>query len=229
MPSAELALERITAELLDMGRLVESQVRTALGLLTGPAPDAAELDRLIKSDKVVDQAENTIDLACNEALAIYTPVADDLRKVLTIMMVNGELERMGDHAKNIARSAKKLYDGDGEPLPIIDELQRATDVVVDMVHRSLGSLVASDGSQAKQVYESDSDIDQICKAINPQLMRLMQEQPVLVPRAVEGIRVVHNIERIGDLAANVAKDVVFLATGEVVRHDGRTEHIDIRH
>ena len=210
-------LDQLKRDLLTMGAHVEESIRKAIIALVDRRPELAK--EVKAADKEIDALENAIDEACYRILALHQPVADDLRFVLTVIKVNNELERMGDHAKSIGKSAKLLAKAD--PLPIYDDLNAASEATIAMVSKGLDALIKRDVGIAEQVREMDDKVDDACDAAFQHVTRIITEKPDLTLYGITAISACRHLERIGDLATNIAKDVIFLVEGDNVRHGGR--------
>ncbi len=211
-------LENLKKQLVAMGGLVEDIVQASLAALADRRAELAEEVR--RQDKAVDAMENAIDEACLKLLAMHQPVANDLRFIVMAQHVSHELERIGDHAKNIARASNEL--SRHRPLPVSADLAATADIACEMLHGSLTSLVRQDGGQARSVRARDRDLDERCDRIMARLTGYMEDDPVHVAPGIQVLLVVRNLERIGDLAGNIAKDLLFIVEGRMVRHGGAT-------
>ena len=208
-------LERLERELLELGALVESAIKRSIIAMVDRRPELA--DEVIAGDDAVDGKELDVEESCLEVLALHQPVAGDLRTIVAMLKVSNDLERMGDCATNIAERARELAGQEAIPTPL-DELRRMTELVRAMVGQSLDALVRHDAAAAREVCLRDAEVDALNRRMFVVLQALMQRDPGTVTRAVSTLSVSRNLERIGDLATNIAEDVVFLVDGEVIRH-----------
>lgn len=214
-------LDRVRKELLTMGALVENATRQAISGVVQRRLDL--VDTVINGDRKIDAYENDIDHECHRILALYQPVAQDLRLIITVLKVNKELERMGDHAKSIARCVANIAEHDS--LPAEGRLAQMSDRVLTMVKDALDATVRNDAELAQQVREADDAVDDDCDHIFAEMQQAMQSGGSIIAAGVALITVARNLERIGDLATNIAKDVIFLVKGTTVRHGGiRVDH-----
>ncbi|MFW5750588.1 MAG: phosphate signaling complex protein PhoU [Planctomycetota bacterium] len=211
-------LDKMKKDLLTMGGMVEEAIRKVMTGLIERRQDL--LDEVIAEDKRIDEWENAIDEEIIHLLALHQPVADDLRLVLMAMQVNNEMERMGDHARNIARMSRKFL-SHPSMAPFYDGLARAAECVLEMVTEALDSMVKRDAALARRVRRQDSRVDELCDETLDGLVAVMQRDSSLVPFSVQAVNASRNLERIADLATNIAKDVIFLVEGQIVRHGGR--------
>lgn len=206
--------EQLKKEILTMGLLVEEALNKSLRSLF--ERDSALAHRVVQEDTGIDQKENYIEEECLKLLALYQPVADDLRFIITVLKVNSDLERMGDYSVNIAERASYL--SKQEPLPFPPDLTEVSKKVQSMVHRSLNALVDRDVRSAKAVWEQDAEIDTFHRKIFHQLQEEMKKSPDHIDRLVPILSCFRYLERIADLATNISEDTIFLVEGEIVRH-----------
>jgi len=209
-------LERLKKQLLEEESLVEEAVNKAIAALTERRP--ALCDEVIAADDVIDQREVAIEEECLKILALHQPVAADLRFVITAMKVNNDLERMGDQAVNIAERA--AYLAEHEPLGIPLDFNRMADAVRQMVRSSLDAHVNQDTALAHTVGRMDDEVDEVHREMFRVLQDRMRDDVGVIERAVAYLSASRDLERIGDLATNIAEDVVFMVEGEVIRHRG---------
>ncbi len=210
----ERDLEKLKKHLLELGSMVEEAANNAMTALTERRGHLA--DRIIEHDNEIDAMEVLIEEECLKVLALHQPVARDLRFVIAVMKVNNDLERMGDQAVNIAERASYL--ANQPPLGIALDFDRMADIVRQMVRTSLDSHVNLDNRLARTVGAMDDEVDDIHREMFRVLQNLMQKEPDAVERAVAFLSASRDLERIADLATNIAEDVVFMVEGEVIRH-----------
>ena len=160
--------------------------------------------------------EVAIEEECLKILALHQPVASDLRFVVGVMKVNNDLERMGDQAVNIAEHAKFI--AENPPLGVPLDYHRMADVVRTMVRSSLDAQVNRDTDLARKVCLMDDEVDQLHSGMFEVLEARMKQDPDEIERAVRYLSASRDLERIADLATNIAEDVVFMVEGEVIRH-----------
>ena len=207
-------LERLKKDILTMGSMVEEATNKAITALLDRRPELAYEVR--NGDGLIDEKELEIEEDALKTLALHQPVASDLRFVITVLKVNNDLERMGDLALNIAERAAYLCKHDPVPLP--DGFGRMGEMVRRMVKQSLDSLVALDTDLARTVLEEDDIVDDCHRDVFGQLQEMMYADRETIERAIHTISASRNLERIADLATNIAEDVVFLVEGDVIRH-----------
>jgi len=207
-------LDELQRRLLEMAGLVESSIHQSIVALVHRDEQAAK-DVLWKEAQI-NQKDLEIDEFATRLLALYQPMARDMRFLTAVIKMNGDLERMGDLAVNITERALSLMQ---EPpvKPLID-IPRMASLAEAMVRNSLDALVKRDESLARTVLVSDDEVDHLRDAVYKELVTFMQEQSTTIPRAIDLMFIAHNLERIADHATNIAEDVLFLMKGIDVRH-----------
>ena len=209
-------LEAVRALVLQMGGLVESQIKLAVeSLVSG---DVALMNRVIADDHLVNAMEVEIDEHCNQIIARRQPAAGDLRMVMTVIKTITDLERIGDEAEKIARMAKLLSQKERMILPRYNEIKNAANLALDMLRKSLDAFARLDLSTAAQVVRQDELVDEEFRVIMRYLITFMMEDPRTISTALEILFVAKAIERIGDHAKNMSEYVVYMVKGRDVRH-----------
>jgi phosphate transport system protein len=201
----------IKDNVLRMGSLVESQIRAAIAALVAHDPDAAL--RVIRDDHLINEQQRKATAMIAAVIATQTPVARDLRYLLTLDHVSYELERMGDHAGSVAKQARKLA-----PFPPLGDdvdLPRLGDLVAELVRGIIRALVDVDQAEARRVAALDDRVDELYHSLFDRVLVLMRENPANVEPGTRVLFASHYLERIGDRVTNIAEDIVFLGTGEV--------------
>jgi len=206
-------LEALKRRVVLMGAMVEEAIDEATMALMQRSLTRAQ--RVIEDDKTIDEEEVAIEKLCFELSCLQGPVAEDARFILTALKVNNDLERMGDLAVNIAERAAYLSTHD--PLQLPETLAEMADEVRKMVRDSLDSLVSRNAPLAMQVWEMDDQVDLMNAEMYVSIQALMAKQPATIERALHLLSVSRHLERIADLATNIAEDVIFLVEGKIVR------------
>ena len=207
-------LGQLKKELLLLGSMVEQATRKAMVALIDRRAGLAE--EVIAGDEEVDEREVQVEEECLKILALHQPVANDLRFVVTAMKVNNDLERVGDLAGNVAERARFLAGRNAVEVP--PELVDMAERVRVMLRESLNAMIDSDTELARKVLREDEEVDDLHRTLYKLFQRRMQEQPEQIENDIHLLSVSRYLERIADLATNIAEDVVFLVEGEVVRH-----------
>lgn len=207
-------IENLKKLILSLGAVVEEQIRGAILALERRDPALAE--SIYQRDNEVDSMEIIVEEECLKILALYQPVAQDLRFVVAVLKMNSDLERIGDLASNMARRAKYL--SKKEKIDIISEFSQTADKVQIMVKKSLDALVNTDEKLAREVIASDEEIDKLTKHLLKKTISAIEKNPDKVKEYFSIRSISKNLERIADQATNIAEDVVYLCTGEIIRH-----------
>ncbi len=209
-------LEAVRARVLQMGGLVESQIRVAIeSLISG---DVNLMKRVVEDDHRVNAMEVDIDESCNHILVRRQPAAGDLRMVMTVIKTITDLERIGDEAQKIARMALLLSKKERLNLPRYHDIKHAAELALDMLHKALDAFARLDVAAAAQVVRQDEQVDEEFRAIMRYLITFMMEDPRTISTALEILFIAKAIERIGDHAQNMAEYVVYMVKGRDVRH-----------
>ncbi len=207
-------LDQLQDRLMEMAGIVERLVAEASqAVLDG---DASVAERVRAADDDVDEIEIEIDELAMELLALHQPMASDLRLVVTATKVANDLERVGDHAVNIAKAARRM--SDTQPLPEIRELAEMVEITREMLSDALAAYVSRNAGTARMVCITDDKVDDLKRSMYRILVTHMLEDTKRISGALELLLVSQNLERIADLATNISEDVVFLVEGETIKH-----------
>jgi phosphate transport system protein len=207
-------LERLKRRILSMGSLVESAIDTALTALVERRPSLAE--EVVSGDDRIDDREVEIEDECLKMLALHQPVAQDLRFIVTTLKVNNDLERMGDLARNVAERAAFLCSRPSlDSPPLLTEIAER---VRRMIREALDALVSQDTVLARGVIKSDEEVDKMHRRMYAVVEDWVRADPDRLERALHILSTSRHLERMADLATNIAEDVVFLVEGAVIRH-----------
>ena len=197
----------------EVGKILREASRNFL------ARDAEAIGRLQEKDSEIDRLENANDARCLRILALYQPAADDLRTVFMALKINNDLERIGDHALNIAERAEALA---VSPAPMLtDQFRRMTDLTLGMLGDAINAFMARDVPLAKSVIERDDQADALLReCIETVLTQEWRDRPER-ESAVALVFAAKEFERIADLCTNLAEDVIFVAEGINLKHEGQ--------
>ncbi len=207
-------LEAIQTRLLTLFGVVEQMISDAKRALCDREID--RVARVMDRDKHVNAEEVLIEEECLKILALHQPVASDLRQVTTMFKINGDLERIGDLACNIAERAESLHQYPYFPIP--DQLPEMARESTEMVRNALNAFVGLNLELAKQVIQSDPRVDQLNREVIAEMKSVMTSQSELVESALHCFSASRHLERIADHAENIAEDVIYLISGEIIRH-----------
>lgn len=209
-------LEQLKTRLLEMGGLAEENVRLAVqGLVE---PDRAVIDRVLSGDEPVNRLHVEIDGRCFRLLALFQPMAADLRTIVAAVKINTDLERVGDLAVNIAQAASR-YSAHAPVKKLID-IPLMAEIAQNMLRDALDAFVRHDLELAQHVLDEDDRHDALRTQIFRELLTYMLQDPTKIEPALDLILVSRHLERIGDHATNVAEDVIFIVSAKDVRHPG---------
>lgn len=203
-------LEELQEELLKMGTLVEEAIHRAVRSLS--EKDSALAHQVIDADDQVDEAELDIERRCLALFALQQPMATDLRLVGTALKFITDLERMADHAVDIAKITLRL---EGQPLikPLVD-IPRMAELAQAMVREALASYVNRDAELAYAMIARDDEVDHLYGQIFRELLTYMMEDPRTIKQATHLIFVAMYLERIADHATNLGEWTIYMVTGE---------------
>lgn len=211
----ERDLDLLKREILELGGMVEVAINDAIIALNNRRLDLADL--VVEREADINEKEVNIEEECLKILALHQPVAADLRFIVVVLKVNNDLERMGDFAMNIAERAQYLSTHDAIPAPP-DFNEVLPDVVRSMVRKTLDALVKLDVDLAREVIDMDDYVDDMNRRMFTHVQDLMVSDTSTVERAIHLLSSSRYLERIGDLAVNIAEDVIFMVDAKVVRH-----------
>jgi phosphate transport system protein len=207
-------IQNLMRRLLILSSRVEESIEMAVKSLEKRDEQMAKT--VIKMDEEIDQTEIDIEEECLKILALYQPVAIDLRYIIAALKINNDLERIGDLAVDIAEYALILIEN---PRPIkYFNFDFMFENVQNMLQKSLDSLVHLDSDKALEVLKADDKVDkidkQICKAVLLEIKRDHENAEFLI----QNIHISRRLERVADLATNIAEDLIYLTKGEIIRH-----------
>jgi phosphate transport system protein len=207
-------LEDLRRNLILMGGEVERQIQRAIEALT--ERNAEKARAVIAADEEIDRMEMSVEELAVALLALQQPVAVDLRFLVAVLKINNDLERIGDHAVNIAEGAERLA-GQRAFKPFVD-IPYMAEVAMSMLKQSLDAFVNRDAELAKKVIRKDDILDEKNVSIIRELLTHMAENPSLITSCLELVSISKNLERVGDLATNICEDTIFIAEARWVKH-----------
>lgn len=207
-------IDHLKKRLLSLCALVDEQLQLAVrALLERDKKLAREVSR---RDADVDQGEVEVEEECLKILALHQPVAVDLRFIVSALKINNDLERIGDLAVNIARKARTLASGPPEAIPF--DLAKMSEQTQAMLRDGLDALVNLDSTLANEVCGRDDEIDRMKREIRRQAEEMICADPSKTKILLKLLAVSRNLERIADLATNIAEDVIYMVDGKIIRH-----------
>lgn len=207
-------LEALEQRLLELSAMVEQMAHRACHALRDM--DLAAVAEMMRDEDVVNRREVGIEDECLKILALHQPVAVDLRRVATVMKINGDLERIADLAVNIGRRTQSLARFPEFEMP--DDLDKMAMIAISMVRDALAAFVNLDADAARAVCIRDDEVDDLNRDVIAGLRNLIAEHRGEIEPALYFFSASRHVERIGDHATNIAEDVIYLVEGEITRH-----------
>lgn len=207
-------LESLKTSLVKMGSVVEENFNICIQSVINKSTDLAE--QVIEADKRVDALEIEIDNAIIDLLALQQPVASDLRFILAAIKINNDLERISDHAVNIAQAAQIL-----SSIPharVLAEIPQMAAITKLMLKEALDSFILLNPTMAHKVLQSDDEIDDLNRLVTKKVIEVIKSNTESVECEMELSRISRNLERIADLTTNIAEEVIFHTQARVVKH-----------
>jgi phosphate transport system protein len=214
MNHLERELDKLKRKILALGALVENNLRVAFQAIEQRDRDKAR--KVIVGDFEIDQQEIEVEEECLKLLALYQPVAGDLRFLVAVIKINSELERIGDLASNIGERAMALIDE--HPIPVPEGFAVMSDRTGSILEKVLDALVRQDVHAARQVLAADDEIDMLYQGLIEDLKHIIRTDPEHLDAIVLMFSVARYLERLADHATNIAEDVIYMVEGEISRH-----------
>jgi phosphate transport system protein len=212
MSAYEEELSQLNNAILELGGLVEVQISEAIRAISRRDSEIAE--RVIGQDREIDRLEESINEQAVLMLARRQPVASDLRLIVSAIKIAGDLERIGDYAKNVSK--RTLVINQSPPISSTSTVSRMAELVQRMLDQALSAFVRVDDARARQVWAADQEVDELYNSLFRELLTYMMEDPRNITAATHLLFVAKNIERMGDLVTNIAERIFFTATGEQI-------------
>jgi len=209
-------IDKLKRDVLSLVTIVEENVRRAVRSIQDR--NAGLGKQVIEVDKEIDKREVEIEEDCLKILALYQPVAIDLRFIAAMLKLNNDLERIGDLAVNIAERAQYLAETDRTSIHF--DYREMTKRTESMLRKSFDSLVEMNPEMAREVIASDDEVDEMERRIVEQTKDAIRKYPDQVDRLLHHMFVARHLERIADHATNIAEDVIYMVEGNIIRHGG---------
>jgi phosphate transport system protein len=210
----QLQLAELKDKILAMAALAQQAVESAVDAYL--QRDEGLCQYVKQNEKAINAAQRELDEMAYELLAKEQPMAIDLRFILAVIKINGDLERIGDQSMGIARRTKEIINMEEVDLPV--DFAAMGEFAGRMIRSAVQALLDGDARLADSVREMDDEIDRMNHRAHADLLKLIEEQPQFTQQAMKGILVAKNLERIADHASNIATDVIFWIRGADVRH-----------
>ena len=207
-------LSHVKVRLLTMSGEAEAALGLSVEALLERDPDKAH--RVIVGDRVIDSMEVEIEEMCINLLALQQPMARDLRMLTSALKIANDLERVGDHAVNIAQSAERL--SHARPIAPEPEIIEMARLARRMLSDALEAFIRGDAAAGREICMRDDKVDALHSSVFRILLTHMMEDPHMIGAGMELFLVSRNLERVADLATNIGEDVVFLVEGKSIKH-----------
>ncbi len=207
-------LGQLEKQLLSLTAVVEENVQMSVKALA--ERDVSLAERLIKADEEINRLEVDLEEECLKILALHQPVANDLRTIIAVLKINSTLERIADQAVNISERALAVAHSPVITCPL--NLGGMAEKVISMLEKSLDSLVNADLKLAHMVLELDDEVDTIHSQNYQTFKDYIRKNPETIDTVLNFLTVSRHLERVADLATNIAEDVIYLNEGTIVRH-----------
>jgi phosphate transport system protein len=207
-------LDQLKARLLEMGGLAEEKVRESVESLV--ARDRGLVERVLAGDAAINQLQIEIDDRCFKMLALYQPMAVDLRVIVAAVKINSDLERVGDLAVNIAEAVRRSLEH--PPVKELIDIPRMAELAQTMLRDALDAFVRRDTGLALTVLSRDDTLDALKTQVFKDLLTHMIRDSATIEPSTDLILISLHLERIGDHATNIAEDVIFMVSAKDVRH-----------
>lgn len=207
-------LSHVKVRLLTMSGEAEAALGVAVDALL--TRDLAKAQQVIKGDRVIDAMEMEIEEQCVNLLALHQPMARDLRMLTSALKIANDLERVGDHAVNIAQSVERL--AQARPITPEPEIIEMARLAREMLSDALEAFIRGDAAAGREVCLRDDRVDALHRSVFRILLTHMMEDAHSISAGMELFLVSRNLERVADLATNIGEDVVFLVEGKSIKH-----------
>ena len=215
MTHLQREIDRLKRKILALGAVVEDNLRLAFQAIE--ARDAGKGHRVMVTDILIDDKEIEVEEDCLKILALYQPVAGDLRFIVAVIKINSELERIGDLAANIGERAVSL--AREHPVPAPGGFAVMAERTGTILEKALDALVRQDAATARLVLAADDEIDALYRGLIEDLKEIIRTYPEHLDAIVLLFHVARYLERLADHATNIAEDVLYMVEGEIHRHE----------
>jgi len=204
-------IQELLDNILTLGSIVEQAILDSVKALKQRDLELAQ--KIYDGDKKINKRRYKIERATVTVIATQQPLAQDLRKMASIMEVAGELERMGDYAKGIALITLRL--GNNPPIKPLIDVPKMSELTADMLHRALGAFINTDVETALEIPKEDDQVDHLYNQVYRELLTYMMADPSTIDQATLLLWVAHNLERVADRVTNICERTRYVATGKL--------------
>lgn len=210
----ERDLTHLGDQISELGSMVTDSAAKSIVMLQNF--DKVIAGEILETEEKINEMEVEIEEECLKVLALHQPVAGDLRFLIVTLKVNNDLERMGDQVVNIAERVMFLVDKE-RVVADLDFIAMG-EIASKMVNQAVTALVRRDSQMAAEVIDMDDELDALHARSFKVLQEVMADNPAIITPAMSYLTISSNLERLGDLATNIAEDIIFMEEGEVIRH-----------
>jgi phosphate transport system protein len=224
MTHLDTELKELKISLTDMWGIIVGQLIKSHEAVINFDKDLAH--EVTSNEKRVDAYELKINMDCENVLALFNPVANDLRFVLAVLRINNDLERIGDYARSIAKmvlDSEKPFDSESLTQSHVSEMFH---VAIKMVGNALESFENEDKKLVRTVFMDDEELDDVNKIANDIIINLIKDRPDEIKRILDLLTIIRKLERVGDQTKNIAEEIVFYAEAKVLRHKKKKEKLE---
>jgi phosphate transport system protein len=208
-------MDELKGRLAAYGQFVQQMIEKSRSALVSRQPDLPR--QIIDTDEPrANQTEIDLEAECTSLIARHQPMARDLRTILMVMGITNDLERMADHAVNIAEAVGEHINGTS--LRPDNAVLRMFEETISMVDGSIRSFISEDAALGQKVCESDNTVDELATSILEGLSASMTTNPATVPENLALLKIAGNLERVADLSTNIGEDVIYMTEGRVIKH-----------
>jgi phosphate transport system protein len=210
-------IESLKARLIRYARLVADMIERSVKAFSARQPKVLE-EIINKDEPRANELELELEEECVSLIAQFEPKARELRTVLMVLGITNDLERLADHAVNIAEAAGNILTR--TPLRIESEIPRMAGLAIRMMEDSIKAFIEEDAALARQVCRSDNAVDELADLVRGRLVETMAEtrDPTIIDPSLSVLKIAANLERIADLSTNIGEDVIFMVEGRVIKH-----------
>jgi phosphate transport system protein len=219
MTQLDQEIENIKSHLTDQFVLIGAQfIKAEKAMIHGDEDEAADI---LHYERRVNSYELNIDRECENTIALLSPVASDLRFILSVLNINSDLERIGDHAEGIAKYVLNLETTIDPKLLEVSRLQEMFDVTQMMLEGVLTAFKHEDGKIARKTFKMDSRLNKINQTSSQILTEYIKENPDKIRQTLFIFSVIRKMERVGDLCKNISEDIIFYIEAKILKHKGK--------
>ena len=206
-------IQRLREKFMVLGGMVEDRIRNACSVID--SRDPGMIDKIVNSDYEIDEMEIEIEEECLKIMALYQPVARDLRFLIAVIKINNEIERIADYAVKIAKRVQII--NNTSSLKLTMDYRSVSDTVLSMLKMSLDALVEGDSDLAHRIFVLDDEVDDFRDKVYDTVKKEMCRQPEHAGSLLNAYLLARHLERIGDRATNIAEEVIYMVGGKIVR------------